>query len=313
MADPVYTASIRHLRAFLAVARHRSFSRAALELHLSQPSLSLVIKQFEGLAGVALFERTTRNIVLTPEGADLHPVAEQVVEHFDTTIQNIRVAGDQRRSRVGIAAVHAVATRVVPHILRRFLDHYPNVQFHLREGHSSEVRSLVQRNQVDLGFASRLDDEAELDFSPLFRDRLGVIGRHDHPLLASDDAINWHDMDGHDYIGMTFDTATAPIIEGIESLPASMRKPRYRVSTNSTVWALLKQGFGITTTPAMVADADPTLKFRPLSEPEAWRNVYLVTRRGRALSLTSKQLVRLVREDLASMAAANPLIQVLGD
>lgn len=311
MADPSYTATIRHLRAFLAVARHRSFSRAALELHLSQPSLSLAIKQLEDLAGVSLFERSTRSIVLTREGADMHPMAEHVVEHFDTTIQNIRVSGNQRRRRISIAAVHAVATRTIPHILRSFLDHYPNVQLHLREGHSSEVRRLVLRNEVELGFASRLEDEAELEFSPLFRDRLGIIGRQDHPLLASEEVLAWSELDGHDYVGLTSETATAPLIAGIENLPHCVKNPRYRVSTNSTVWPLVKHGFGITTAPAMIADADTTLKFRPLTSPQTWRSVYVIKRRGRALSPTSRQLIRLIKQDLVSIAAVNPLIEIL--
>jgi LysR family transcriptional regulator, carnitine catabolism transcriptional activator len=309
---PSLNATIRHLRAFVSVARHRSFSRAATELHLSQPALTMTIRQLEDIAGVGLFDRTTRNVLLSPEGEELFPAVERIVGDFDAAILKIRMTGDSRKSLIRIAVVDSVATKLLPRVLGPFLTFYPTLQVQLREGNSSEVRRWVQRNEADLGFGSKDVEEVDLDFQPLFRDQLGLAARSDHPLFEGQHALKWEDLAGYDFIGLTIDTATGPILDHIPGLPISITEPRYSVSSHGAVWALLENGFGITTTPALAMEfnTNPLVRFCGLCHPVAWRKVFTIKRRGRSLTPVAQKLVRLVKSEIGVIAAKYPRIEL---
>lgn len=311
---PSYSATIRHLRAFLSVAKHRSFTRAATELHLSQPSLTMTIQQLEDIVGGTLFDRTTRNILLTQEGNDLFPVAERVVDDFDLAIRNIRLTASSRNSCIRVGVVSSIATKIMPRILDGFLATRPGLRVQLREGNSNDVRRLVRRNEVDIGFASMDGAEAELEFKPLFKDQLGLFLRHTHPLYkqAKEGVLRWADLANHSFVGLTSDTATGPILAQMEHLPESIRVPKYEVSTYPTLWALIENGLGITTAPALAAEfiPDNRIAFLGLTEPVAWRSVYTVRRLGRALPPMVTALLKTIEVELAIIAEGHSRITI---
>lgn len=312
MADSAF--SVRHVRAFVFVARFQSFSRAAVALHVSQPALTMAIRQLEDIVGTSLLERTTRRVALTPEGADFLPTAQRLLSDFDLAVQDIRAAATRRRGRIGIASVHSVSTKILPLALNDFAHRHPSIKIQIREGNSSDVRMRVRRNEVDFGFASKHEpDDAELAFTPLFRDRLGLLATTDCPLFA-ESRITWGDLAGYDFVGVTEDTASGAILDQLAGLPASVKRPRYEVSDNSSLLAIVKQGIGITTVAALAAaDCErENLTFRRLSHPARWRTVYLVSRRGRTLPATAHELIETVRAGLRTVSRNNDLIELLG-
>jgi DNA-binding transcriptional LysR family regulator len=305
--------TMKHLRAFLSVTTHRNFTRAAMDLHLSQPSLTTAIRQLEDILGSSLFDRTTRTVVLTPEGAEFVPVAERLVYDFDLAIGDIRAAAKRRRGRIAIAVVPSVATKLLPEVLVEFSRGNPEIRVQVREGNSSDVRRRVRRNEVDVGFCSQGESDAELDFQPLFRDQMGLLMRRGHPLSKNLRPLPWAKIEDHDFIGLTTDTATVPILNQMPKLPGAIATPRFEVSMTSTLWSLVEAGVGVTTVPALsvFGGAGGPLLFRPLCEPVMWRSVYTVTRRGRSTGGAARDLIELVRAKLQAMSAANPLISLL--
>ncbi|MGO4705920.1 LysR family transcriptional regulator [Microvirga sp. 2MCAF38] len=308
-----YNVTIKHLRAFLSLAQHRSFTRAAIALHASQPSLTMTIQQLEDIVGCNLFDRTTRNVLLTPEGEDFLPVAERLIVDFDLALENIRVTASARKGRVGIAVVHSVATRIMPRVLGGLLSAYPGLHVQLRDGNSADVRRRVRQNEVDFGFGSKDEEDTDLEFSPLFHDQMGLLARNDHPLIKSKKALKWADLNGYDFVGLTSDTATGPIIRQISHLPQSVIAPRFEVSTNTTLWALLESGIGITTAPALSIEnnRNQTLRFRALNDPIAWRHVYVISRRGRTLTPMAIEILRRVKAEVATIASTHQLIEAI--
>ncbi|CAH1691998.1 LysR family transcriptional regulator [Hyphomicrobiales bacterium] len=311
--SPSLNATIKHLRAFLSVARNRSFTRAAIELHLSQPSLTMIVRQLEDIVGASLFERTTRTIVLTPEGSDFVPTAERLVYDFDLAMQDIQATATRRSGRIGLALVHAVATKVMPDVLKSFIVDHPGIRMYLRDGNSSEVRRRVRRNEVDVGFCSKGEEDPELEFKPLFRDQMGLFLRRDHPMAKVRPPLRWAELEGTDFIGLTHDTATASLLGQSPALAKLMAAPRFQVSMNSTMWALLEAGIGVTTVPALAVfgGAGRDLMFRQIKDPIIWRTVFVVTRRGRSLTPAIHDLIARVRSRVAAMSGTTPLIQDL--
>lgn len=294
--SPSLTVTIRHVRAFLAVAKRRSFTRAADDLNISQPSLTMSVRQLEDIVGASLFDRTTRSVLLTPDGDEFLPAAERLIGDFDLAMQDLRAMAHRRRGLLGLASVPSVATRILPHVIKAFSKTNPHVRVKLREGNSSDVRRDVLSNDVELGFASKDTEEPDLEFKLLFRDQLGLLVRKDHPLARARQSLTWHALSEFEFVGLTSDTATAPLLDQIPDLPSSIRLPHYEVSTTSTLWALLENGIGITTTPALSApEKGSSLRFCPLTQPVVWRSVYVISRRGRSLTGAARKVVSMVR------------------
>src|SRR5258707_4649003 len=104
--------NLHQLRIFVAVARLGNFTRAAERLHLSQPSLSLHIRQLEADLGVRLFDRSTRSVALTSAGADFLPGAERLLEDFEATVGAVADLAARRRGRVAVAVLPSVAAEL---------------------------------------------------------------------------------------------------------------------------------------------------------------------------------------------------------
>lgn len=286
-------ASVRHLRAFLAVARRQSFSRAAGDLHLSQPALTMAVRQLEDFVGARLFDRTTRIVNLTPEGLDFLPTAERIVSDFDQALQDVRAAANSRRGRVSVAAVHSIAARLLPVAIRNLGGKHPSVRVQIYDDNSPEVRRKVRSNDVDVGICSPSDDP-ELSFKPLCRDQLGLLVRKDHALARRRGGLTWADLEGYDFVGFARDTATPALMQQVPDLPSNIANPRFEVSSYSPLWAMVRAGNGITVTAALAAPEARQLHdltFITLSRPVIWRSVYCVVRRGRGLTVAAQDLL----------------------
>jgi LysR family carnitine catabolism transcriptional activator len=100
--------NLRHLRGFVAVAREGNFTRAAERLLLSQSALTVTIRQLEEYLGIALFNRTTRQVTLTVDGENFLTSAEKIIGDFDDAVAAVRHSVTQRRGQVSIAVLPSV-------------------------------------------------------------------------------------------------------------------------------------------------------------------------------------------------------------
>src|SRR6266550_1719188 len=118
---------LRHIRAFLVLARARSFTRAAAELHMSQPTLTVQIQQLEAAVGVKLFDRNKRHVGLTQAGRDLMVPLERIlidVEAIATSTEELR---EHRRGLVTVAALPSMAAILLPQAIKQLSDLSPGI------------------------------------------------------------------------------------------------------------------------------------------------------------------------------------------
>src|SRR5262245_53457484 len=108
------------VQAFVAVAHHRSFQRAAAELHITQTALSLRLPHPEAFRGVKLVERTTRSVSLTTLGRDFLPQGQRLLTDLETALTEIRETGKALRGDVSIACVPTVGVHYLPHIIQEY-------------------------------------------------------------------------------------------------------------------------------------------------------------------------------------------------
>jgi DNA-binding transcriptional LysR family regulator len=253
-------------------------------------------------------------LALTPDGEQFLPTAERLLSDFAFAIEDLHALADRRRGRVGIAAVYSIATSVLPGTVGAFASNYPSISVHLRDDNSAGVCRRVRRAEVDLGFASRDDKDPELDYVHLLRDRMGIVAREDHPLMTRRKALSWTDLRDYEFLGLASDTGPWLAVANADGIPENIKNPRVQLSNIPTLSAMLEANLGVTALPALAFPAGGArglLRYRPLSNPIAMRDVYLVTRKGRSISWAAQVLKTMIVNEIARLRGASDLIEVL--
>jgi DNA-binding transcriptional LysR family regulator len=175
--------SIRQLRIFSTVARHLSFARAAEELHLTPPAVSMQVRDLEEEAGLPLFDRRGKRIALTTGGEYFLLHARRVLGSLKDAEDTIARLKGVRAGRVTIGMV-GTAKYFVPRILGGFLRDHPGVEVSLAETNREGLVDLLRRNEVDFAVMGTPPRELETRSEPFAAHPLGIIAAPDHPYAA---------------------------------------------------------------------------------------------------------------------------------
>ena len=143
---------LRQLRSVEAVARHRHFTRAADELHVSQSALSHQIRRLEQELGTPLFERTSRRVLPTEAGAALAARARRVLAEVEDARAEVDELRGVRRGRIWVGALQPAGDVDVPGLLARFSQAHPGVEVGLREGVAADMLRLLAADELDAAF-----------------------------------------------------------------------------------------------------------------------------------------------------------------
>ena len=145
--------SLRHMRAFVAIADHGSFTAAASILGLTPPALTATMRQFEDVTGAALFDRTTRNVSLTATGERFLPVARRVIGDFEEALGDLDALSKGIGGKIRIAAAPSVLTRILPGVISGFVAAHPDARLRLDELNAKAVHEAVANNEAAFGIA----------------------------------------------------------------------------------------------------------------------------------------------------------------
>ncbi|MBV0931750.1 LysR family transcriptional regulator [Marinobacterium weihaiense] len=296
---------IRHLQAFIEVARCGSFTRAAERLHLTQSALTTTIKQLEQDAGLTLFDRTTRSVVLSTEGERFLPVAERLHSDFTAAMTDLRARAQLQQGHVSVAGSPSVVTRLLPSALAEFRHQYPSMQVTIRDESAGSLEQRVLNNEVDFALAGNHSQQPELAYAPLLRDRYGLVVPSDHP-LAGRESVLWQQVPEDNLLLLSDDTGIRAQLTRFSQrgqIPTRLDQVQIEVSNPAGMAALISQGLGVTLLPALAADVHSFagLSFIPLETPVIEREICIITRRGRALSPAAAALLQTLRQHLAQI------------
>ncbi len=174
--------SLRQLQVFRAVARHRSFSRAAEELVISQPAVSAQVKALEQVLNVTLFQRSGRGVELTEAGRQLLPYAERMLDLLEEALTAVHELRAAQRGRVRVAASTTAGIYVVPKALGAFHRAYPGVELSLDVLNRYAVHQRLLAGDADLAIMGLIDDPQDLEIAEFLPNELVVIASPRHPL-----------------------------------------------------------------------------------------------------------------------------------
>ncbi|WP_027013806.1 LysR family transcriptional regulator [Comamonas composti] len=142
---------LRQLRYFLVLAEELHFSRAAQRLAISQPPLSVAIRQLEDELGAQLFERSSKEVRLTAAGAHLREQAQSIMDQTQRVKQDMRAMGQGLRGRIRLGFVGSSVYRGLPEALKSFAVEHPLVRIDMLELNSAEQALALQQGRLDLG------------------------------------------------------------------------------------------------------------------------------------------------------------------
>lgn len=166
---------IRKIEAFSKVYEHCSFSKAGKSLYLSQPTISAHVAALEQELEVSLFDRIGRTVVPTKAGEILYYHAKKIFDASELAISEIRKLQDRVTGKLDLGGSSIPANYILPQLLARFMDKFPEVVMDLRVGDTDEIISQVRDNALMLGVVGGLSESTDLQFEAILHDSLVVV------------------------------------------------------------------------------------------------------------------------------------------
>ena len=247
--------SIRSLQIFVAVAEELHFRKAAERLHMTQPPLSMHIKQLEESMGVHLFSRTTRSVQLTPAGKELQRHATRLLLELDEMAAEVRRVGNQTCGSLSLGFPASTMFDTLPTLLAIQRSRYPEVALNLKESPSTILLESVRARQLDVALVRALPSEIEPDLHCVVaaREAMLLALPLDHP-FAKLDAVPIQRLNRIPFIGFSengshyFHALTQKIFSTYDVQPMIVHE-----SVVPTILALVEARLGLAIVPASMA------------------------------------------------------------
>ncbi|MGI5947669.1 MAG: LysR family transcriptional regulator [Lachnospiraceae bacterium] len=196
---------LRVLNYFLAVAREENFTKAAQQLHLTQPTLSRQIADLEQELGVKLFVRSNHNIILTEDGMILKRRAQEILSLADKTKRDFLQKDEALSGTISIGSGEFRSTKYLAKIIAEFRKTYPNVKYEIYSGNANNIRDYIERGLLDIGLMSEPIDMRKYDFVNMpIKEQWGVYAQSGS-LLSEKESISPEDLKGMSIITATGD------------------------------------------------------------------------------------------------------------
>jgi LysR family transcriptional regulator, hydrogen peroxide-inducible genes activator len=283
------------LRYFVAVVDCRSFSKAAVRCHTSQPNLSEQVRNLEDLLDITLVDRSGRQIVPTDAGRLLWERAKAILSQIDETKQVVRSIAAPNRERVTVGVMTTVASCFLAHVLNSFVRLYPNVQLEIYENITPELLPLIERGSLDLGIMGLPLRRKGFTAEPLFSEEMLLALHPKHPLTLKRAIFK------EDIISEKLILSQAGLCMG--NCPHRLCKrnnisPRivFRSGQLDTIQSLVAAGNGISLIPqTAITETTVPITFRKVEDSELRRSIAVVTRNKRALKPPATDFLQHVR------------------
>jgi DNA-binding transcriptional LysR family regulator len=291
------------LASFLEVAKLNSFSRAAEKIYRTQPAISAQVRLLEQECGEKLFDRSGKKVMLTPAGEILKRYAEKLLGLQKEALQAIAELNQTPRGKLYIGANEATCLYVLPKTFARFKQLYPLVQISIYRNFSHKIVQKVQEGAVDLGIVTLPQSAPNMEVISVFKDEVQVVVPKSHT-LAKNRAVTIEELAQYPLIlpktGHTRVVIDRLLREFRDRLQISME-----LASVETQKKFVGAGLGISLISRAYAQSDVAagiLKLIPLAGQKLYRELGLIYRRDRYLSLPAKVFLEVVRESTQGSA-----------
>ncbi len=236
-------ATLQQLRLFEAVARHRSYTRAAEEVHLTQPAVSIQIKRLEENIGSPLFEMIGKKMHLTLAGQEVHDACVDVLRRLgdlEITLDNLsgEVAGP-----INVTVVSS-AKYFLPYLLGKFMRRYPKVEPHLKVTNRANLLERLGNNTDDLYITGLVPEEMPVVEYPFLENVLVVVAHPHHP-LAKKKGLTLEDLADERFVGREPGSGTRKAVEELFRERGLTVTPYIELSSSEAIKQGVMAGLGL--------------------------------------------------------------------
>lgn len=274
---------LQQLQAFVAVAERGSFRAAADHIHLSAPALSRRIDKLETILGARLFNRTTRDVELTPLGRVFLERARAALDDLEAAMLGISDIAASRSGHVTVACVPSAAIHFLPSVVRSFSERYPLIRIRVMDEAAGQVLDSVMSGESDFGISFMGGLLPGVDFDPIHTDPFVLAMSRSH-LLAKRKSLAWADLASEKLIAVARSSGNRQLLD--DALAKAGVNPSYRfeVSHIATLLGMVEAGLGLAAVPRLALPAaSAAIVGVALRGPAVSRVLGLATRHGATL------------------------------
>ncbi|MGK7933832.1 MAG: LysR substrate-binding domain-containing protein [Microcystaceae cyanobacterium] len=236
-------ATLHQLRVFEATARHGSFTRAAEELYITQPTVSSQIKQLTKAIGLPLFEQIGKRLYLTDAGKELLATCQDIfhkLDNFEMKVADLK-GTKQGNLRLGVITT---AKYFIPRILGSFCQKYPGIDVSLQVTNHQQMQQRMLQNEDDLYILSNPPEELDLSSQPFLDNPLVVVVGADHPLVGGEN-IPIEKLNGEPFIMREEGSGTRKAVEKLFNDEKVEVQVRLELGSNEAIKQAIAGGMGI--------------------------------------------------------------------
>lgn len=281
---------LAELQAFVATAEKTSFRMAAESLCLSAPALSRRVERLEEALGAKLLERTTRHVQLTAIGQEFLTEARAALTGLEIAVQRVTDQALPHRGAVTVACIPSVANHLLPLALRSFAIEFPEVQVHVIDENASHVLEAVVRGQADFGVSFTGSQEPGLQFEALTRERYVLAMLRSHS-WAGRSEVAWTELARERLVSVSHQSSNRLLLDQVMAGLSDHPMAWYECNHVTSALALVEAGLGMAAIPQLaLPESHQNVCGVPLAEPQLWRTLGLIQKRGRILSSCAASL-----------------------
>lgn len=277
--------TLTELRYVVAVARERHFGRAAEACFVSQPTLSVGVRKLEDELGMALFERGTQEVTVTPGGERVVAQAQRILEEVAALRRLAEEGGDELSGPLRLGAIYTVGPYLLPHLIPVIRERAPRMPLVIEEGYTASLVRRLRNGELDVIVIALPFESPSLQSCPLYEEPFVALLPAAHPLIERE-RLRTADLEGEHVLllgeGHCF---RSQVLEACpECNSTDTEQAQLESSSLETIRLMVASGIGITVLPSTAAGADRysqrLLAIRRFEAPAPGRTVGLAWRRS---------------------------------
>ncbi|GAA4127257.1 LysR family transcriptional regulator [Aminobacter aganoensis] len=280
----------RQIQAFVTIAWQQSFSQAANVLGVTQPSLSMLIRDLELTLSVSLFDRNTRGVRLSQAGLELLPIAERIMSDLQRLEET---SGDLSSLALGecrVACSSVLASGHLPTAIRKFDADFPGIRVVIRDTAEQNLVELVRNDAVDFAIATKVEADPRIYQEMVQTDQMTAYVAPDHPFAAAE-SVSWRQLGNAPLALLDRNSPLRHIVDRTAGQLGIPLNTRYEVTFGTTALALAEQGLAIAILPANAMRNAQSFRCVPriMVKPQTHRSIMLVRLANRKPSAAAEK------------------------
>ncbi len=296
-------ATLHQLKVFEATARHGSFTRAAEELYLTQPTVSIQVKQLTKAVGLPLFEQVGKRLYLTEAGQKLLATCQEIfqgLEQFEMSVADLK---GMKQGKLKLAVI-TTAKYFVPRLLGPFCKRFPGIDISLKVTNHKLIQESMSTNEDDLYIISQAPSQPDLAVHPFLENPLVVIAPTSHP-LAQEKNIPIEALNNESFIMREPGSGTRTAVEKLFDEKDIKVRVRLELGSNEAIKQAIAGGLGISVLSQHTIISEGTTGEFAILDVQGFpieRHWYVANLAGKQLSVVAETFLQFLLEESPDMA-----------